>query len=211
MKLFHTTALRSGLIALALAVVSQGVFAASVAQQNLVDLIEQSDSIVVGTVKTVTDGFTDKGVPYTEVTLTVSDSIRGAKKDTYTFRQFGLKESREINGLTYLGTTPDGWPTWVERERVVVFMNPPARLTGLQTTVGLNQGKLRWVDGKLSNSANNAGMFNNVKIDATGLSQEQRAMLQGEAQAVDAQSFVSLVRRAVNENWVANGVMRHDQ
>ena len=35
MKLFHTTALRSGLIALALAVVSQGAFAASVAQQNL--------------------------------------------------------------------------------------------------------------------------------------------------------------------------------
>jgi len=211
MKLFHTTALRSGLIALALAVVSQGAFAASVAQQNLVDLIEQSDSIVVGTVKSVTDGFTDNGVPYTEVTLEVSDSIRGNTQDSYTFRQFGLKETREIDGRTYLGTTPDGWPTWAERERVVVFMNPPARLTGLQTTVGLNQGKLRWVDGKLSNSSNNAGLFNKVKIDAPGLSQSQQAMINSESTAVDANSFVSLVRRAVNENWVANGVMRHDQ
>ena len=211
MNLFHTAALRLGLIALALAVVSPGAIAASVAQQNLVDLIEQSDSIVIGTVKTVTDGFTDTGVPYTEVTLEVSDSIRGAQKDTYTFRQFGLTKSREINGRTYLGTTPDGWPTWIERERVVVFMNPPARLTGLQTTVGLNQGKLRWIDGKVVNSSNNAGLFNNVRIDAPNLSQSQQAMIKANASAVDGDSFVSLVRRAVDENWVANGVMRHEK
>lgn len=209
MKLFNTDTLRRGLMALALACVSQGVFAASVMQQNLVDLIEESDTIVVGTVSKVTDGFTDKGVPFTEVTLKVSDSILGAKGDTYTFRQFGLTQSREINGLTYLGTTPDGWPNWVESERVVVFLNAPARLTGLQTTVGLNQGKLRWTDGRLANSANNVGLFKNMSVNANDLSKDQQSMLKGEGKAVAAQPFVSLVRRAVDENWIAKGVMRH--
>lgn len=209
MKLFNTDTLRRGLMALALACVSQGVFAASVMQQNLVDLIEESDTIVVGTVSKVTDGFTDKGVPFTEVTLKVSDSILGAKGDTYTFRQFGLTHSREINGLTYLGTTPDGWPNWIESERVVVFLNAPARLTGLQTTVGLNQGKLRWADGRLANSENNVGLFKNMSVNANDLSKDQQAMLKGEGKAVAAQPFVSLVRRAVDENWIAKGVMRH--
>jgi hypothetical protein len=209
MKLFTTNTLRRGLMALALTCVCQGVFAASVMQQNLVDLIEESDTIVVGTVSKVTDGFTDKGVPFTEVTLKVSDNILGAKGDTYTFRQFGLTQSREVNGLTYLGTTPDGWPNWIESERVVVFLNAPARLTGLQTTVGLNQGKLRWADGRLANSENNVGLFKNMSVNANDLSKDQQAMLKGEGKAVAAQPFVSLVRRAVDESWIAKGVMRH--
>jgi hypothetical protein len=205
------------LLALALIATGQSVFAASVMQQNLVDLIEESNAIVVGTVSKVTDGFTDQGVPYTEVTLKVSENIlapaasSGANDgaDTYTFRQFGLTNPREINGRTYLGTTPDGWPNWSERERVVVFMNAPARLTGLQTTVGLSQGKLRWTDGQLVNAANNIGMFKNMKVTAKGLSKDQTAMLNGEGKAIAAQPFLTLVRRAVDENWIAKGVMRH--
>jgi len=196
--------------------VGQNAFAASVAQQNLVDLIKESDAIVVGTVKKVSDGFTDRGVPYTEVTLAVSESILGAAAnngaETYTFRQFGLLKPREIGGRTYLGTTPEGWPNWSKRERVLVFMNAPARLTGLQTTVGLNQGKLQWTDGRLMNSENNVGMFRNVKITASGLSPEQTAMLSAQdGKAISAEPFVALVRRAVDENWVAKGVMRHEK
>lgn len=197
------------LLTMALVAVGQSAFAASVAQQNLVDLIEESNAIMVGTVKKVTDGFTDQGVPYTEVTLAVSDSILGTQSDTYTFRQFGLKESREIGGRTYLGTTPDGWPNWNERERVVLFMTAPARLTGLQTTVGLNQGKMRWTDGQLTNQANNIGLFKNMKVTAKGLSKDQLAMLKGEGKDVNAQPFLALVRRAVDENWIGKGVMRH--
>lgn len=196
-------------ITLALALVSQGAFAASVLQQNLMDLIEESNAIMIGTVTSVTDGFTEQGVPYTEVTMDVSESILGGGQDTYTFRQFGLMEPREIDGRTYLGTTPDGWPNWNARERVFVFLGSPARLTGLQTTVGLNQGKLRWANGKLANSENNAGMFKNMQVTATSLSSAETAMLQSEGQAIDAEAFVRLVRRAVNENWIARGEMRH--
>ncbi len=222
MNLFSTSGSRPGTMAprflsLALLVVAfvatgQNAFAASVAQQNLLDLIEESNAIVVGTVKKVSDGFTDQGVPYTEVTLAVSESIMGATAETYTFRQFGLLKPREIGGRTYLGTTPEGWPNWSKREHVLVFMNAPARLTGLQTTVGLNQGKLQWTDGRLKNAENNIGMFQNMKITATGLSQEQTAMLSAqEGKAISAEPFVALVRRAVDENWVAKGVMRHEK
>lgn len=203
-------------LALALTTAGSSTFAASVAQQNLVDLIEESNAIVVGTVSKVTDGFTDKGVPYTEVTLRVSEHILGATDsngaDTYTFRQFGLMKPRQIGGRTYLGTTPDGWPNWSKREHVLVFMNAPARLTGLQTTVGLNQGKLQWSDGRLLNAENNVGMFQHMKITAKDLSKEQTAMLSArEGKALDSQPFVELVRRAVDENWIAKGVMRHEK
>jgi hypothetical protein len=212
------------LLALALAIAGSSAFAASVAQQNLVDLIEESNAIVVGTVSKVTDGFTDQGVPYTEVTLKVSERILGApanhaannsaagEADTYTFRQFGLMKPRTMGGRTYLGVTPDGWPNWSKREHVLVFMNAPARLTGLQTTVGLNQGKLQWSDGRLMNAENNAGMFQHMKITARDLSQAQTAMLSGQqGKPIDAQPFVELVRRAVDENWIARGVMRHEK
>lgn len=208
------------LLALALATAGSSVFAASVAQQNLVDLIEESNAIVVGTVSKVTDGFTDHGVPYTEVTLKVSERILGATAtngdtdgaDTYTFRQFGLMKPRTIGGRTYLGVTPDGWPSWSKREHVLVFMNAPARLTGLQTTVGLNQGKLQWSDGRLRNTENNVGMFQHMKITARDLSKEQTAMVSGqEAKPINAQPFVELVRRAVDENWIAKGVMHHEK
>ena len=105
------TALGRTLLPLALLVGLTHAQAASVIQSNLADLIEQSERILVGTVADVTDGFTDANVPYTQVTINVTDSVRGDNGRTYTFRQFGLKEPREIGGRTYLVTTPNGWPS----------------------------------------------------------------------------------------------------
>jgi len=61
---------------------------------NIVELLQQSSDIVVGKVSNVTDGIDSRGVPYTEVTLQVSESIRGGISGTYTFRQFGLLAPR---------------------------------------------------------------------------------------------------------------------
>ena len=200
-----------GLAILILALLAQVSQAATVASQNLVSLIQHSDRILVGTVETLADGFDDNNVPYTEVTLRVSDHIRGEASDTVTFRQFGLLEPREIDGRTYLGTSPDGWPRWNEKERVVVFLGPAARLTGLRTTVGLQAGKLRMSNGQLANAAGNVGIFQGMKVEATGLTSDQIAMLASDGQAVDANPFISLVRRAVDENWIENGVMHNEQ
>ena len=200
-----------GLAVLILALASQVAQAATVESRNLVSLIQHSDRILVGTVESISDGFDSNNVPYTEVTLRVSDHIRGADGETITFRQFGLLAPREIDGRTYLGASPDGWPKWNEKERVMVFLGPPARLTGLQTTVGLQAGKLRMSNGQLSNAAGNVGIFTGMKVEAKGLTRDQIAMLANDGQAVDANPFISLVRRAVNENWIEKGVMHNEK
>lgn len=210
MRLFNPRVMWTGLLSLALAVASQAAFAVSVKQQNLIDLIGQSDQIVVGTVKSVTDGFNSDGVPFTEITMNVREQIRGKKSETYTFRQFGLMAPRKIDGRTYLGVTPEGWPHWVEKETVMVFLSGQARLTGLQTTVGLGQGKLRLQQGKLASETHNAGLFKGVQLKAKGLNQAQTDMLKSDGAAVDAASFIELVRRAVNENWIGTGVMKNE-
>lgn len=210
MRLITPRVLVTGLLSLALAIASQAVFAVSVKQQNLIDLIGQSDQIVVGTIKSVTDGFSSDGVPYTEITMNVREQIRGKKTETYTFRQFGLMEPRKINGRTYLGVTPEGWPHWSEKETVMLFMSGQARLTGLQTTVGLGQGKLRLQQGKLASETQNAGLFTGVQLKARGLNKTQTEMLKTDGSPVDAASFIELVRRAVNENWIETGVMKNE-
>ena len=91
----------------------------------------------------------------------------------------------------------------------MLFITAPARLTGLRTTVGLGQGKMRLTDGRLSNSEHNQGLFRDVQITAKGLSRSQQSMLKTDGQAVDANPFISLVRRAVDENWIEKGEMRH--
>ena len=158
----------------------------------------------------MTDGFSSDGVPYTEVTLNVREQIRGKKNETYTFRQFGLMKPRKIDGRTYLGVTPEGWPHWSEKETVMLFLSGQARLTGLQTTVGLGQGKLRMQQGKLSSETRNAGLFTGVQLNATGLNQAQTEMLETDGLPVDANSFIELVRRAVNESWIEKGVMKNE-
>ena len=210
MRLFNPRVMWTGLLSLALAVASQAVFAVSVKQQNLIDLIGQSEQIIVGTVKSVTDGFTSDGVPFTEITMNVREHIRGKKAETYTFRQFGLMAPRQIDGRTYLGVTPEGWPHWVEKETVMLFLSGQARLTGLQTTVGLGQGKLRLQQGKLASESQNVGLFKGVQVNAKGLNQAQHEMLESDGNPVDANSFIELVRRAVNENWIENGVMKNE-
>lgn len=178
-------------------------------QQNLTQLISDSQSIIFGTVTRVTDGFNDKGVPYTEVTIAVGSTAKGNIKaeSEYTFRQFGLTASRTMkNGQTYLGVTPEGFARWHEGETVAAFMYKPASETGLQTTAGMAQGKFRLVNGALINEFNNAGLFNGVEISGD-ISDEQRNMLNGTG-AVDAGDFMELVGRAVSENWIENGEMK---
>lgn len=101
-----------GLLALALLFIPLVATATSMRPQNVVDLVELSERIIVGNVVDLRDGFDAQGVPYTEITLRVTDSIRGANGSTYTFRQFGLLEPRTLpDGRMSLAVSPDGWPS----------------------------------------------------------------------------------------------------
>jgi len=178
--------------------------------QNLTQLISDSQSIIAGKVTRVTDGIAPNGMPYTEITISVSDSAKGELRGgaNYTFRQFGLLEPRKLpNGKTLIAVTPEGFPHWTVGEHVIAFMYKPASRTGLQTTAGLAQGKLNVLNGKLTNEFNNRGLFEGVKIQDGLLSDKERAMVKSQG-SVDAATFVSLVGRAVSGNWIQTGEMR---
>ncbi|MCK7596213.1 hypothetical protein M0G74_02900 [Microbulbifer sp. CAU 1566] len=178
--------------------------------QNLTQLIQSAESIVAGTVTDVTDGLDAAGVPYTEVTIAVGSVAKGKVKEgeNYTFRQFGLLKPRtSANGHQMLAIAPEGFPRWHKDEYVVAFMYKKAGRTGLQTTAGMAQGKLKMINGTLVNQFNNAGMFDGVEINQQLLSAEQQNMITAPG-AVNATAFMDLVGRAVAENWIAKGEMK---
>src|ERR1044072_259170 len=89
---------------------------------NIVNLVGESEYILRGAIKEVTDGF-ENGVPYTQVTVQVGEALRGQVGEEYTFRQFGLTKPRKMeNGKIYLGVTPDGWSQYEHCEDVVLCL-----------------------------------------------------------------------------------------
>jgi hypothetical protein len=192
----------------ALVLAAAPVHATSVTPHTLTDLMTHAETIVVGTVERVSDGFQDNGLPYTEVTLRVGEHIRGQQGSTLTFRQFGLLKPRQINGRTYAVVSPEGWPTWSAQENVMVFLGRPAARTGLRTTVGLGQGKLNVRDGKIGTAGETRALFRGVKVDGNRLSAHEQGMLDAR-DPVALGDFTALVRRAADENWVAKGVMKN--
>ena len=133
---------------------------------NLVDLIRQSDSIVLGNVAKVTDGIDERGLTYTEVTVTNSERLRGDEEGTLTFRQFGLRTARpSSDGTRMILAAPEGMPRYTEGEEVLLFMNPGASITGLRSPVGLGNGKFAFGPGTASNALGNQGVFTNISVE----------------------------------------------
>lgn len=175
---------------------------------NIVDLIADSEIIVSGAVKEVTDGF-ENGIPYSQVTIEVSETLRGQVGDEYTFRQFGLTQPRKMdNGKIYLGVTPDGWAKYEVGEDAMFFLYKPATLTGLRTTTGLGQGKVNFKGGNAVSQFDNDGLFEKVVADV-GLNDKDKRMLATKKGSVNAEGFKSFVRRALKGNWVEGGKLRH--
>lgn len=184
--------------------------ATSVAHQDLVDLIHLSEIILAGQVTTVSDGFDARGVPYTEVTVAVDETLRGPVGASYTFRQFGLAAPRSLgNGRRYLGVSPDGWPRFKQGEKVVLFLYKKAARTGLRTTVGLLQGKFEERNGHLMNGAENEGLFDKLTVNETLLSPAEAKMLKKARGPVVADTFLSLVRKAVQGRWIEKQELDH--
>ena len=184
--------------------------AKNIKKQNLLDLMTHTDSILVGTVADKTDGF-DKGLPYTEITVTVGQSIKGNHGKTYTFRQFGLIEPKSMgNGKVNLMVTPAGWPTYVKGEQVMLFLHKPASETGFQTTAGLTQGKFTIKGNQIANDIGNDSMFAGVKINGK-LTATQQDLVEQPGGAYAAEAFLSLVKTAVEESWIENGVLTDEK
>ena len=184
--------------------------AKNVKKQNLLELMTHADSILIGTVSNKTDGF-QKGLPYTEITLEVGQSLKGNHGSSYTFRQFGLIEPKSTgDGRVNLMVTPAGWPTYLKGEQVMLFLHRPASETGFQTTAGLTQGKFMIRGDRIANDTNNDALFAGVKINGQ-LSATQQTLVDQPSGSYAAGEFLSLIRTAVEENWIENGVMTHEK
>jgi len=185
---------------LALPWLSQPGFATTVRPMNIVDLIDNSETIVAGRVEKVTDGFNANGMPYTEITVHVLDRFRGADGSTYTFRQFGLTGPRTMpDGKVFLGGRPEGWPTWHVGDVSLLFLYAKGRVTGFQTTVGLGYGKLGMGNGVAVNAYDNVGLFSNVAIDRSKLSADEQKMFDAKNGPVNADTLRNFVRRVVDQ------------
>jgi hypothetical protein len=180
--------------------------ALSLVEQNVVDLLRASDAIAVGTVEKVADGIDEHGLPYTEVTLKVAESIRGALPETYTFRQFGLMKPRpSLDGKRLMMPAPEGFPRYASGEKVLLFLYPQAVKTGLRTTAGLTQGKFTLGPGLATSGTGNTGLFRNVHLDSGLVKESDRRLLATQSGPMNPDSFLSFLRRAVQERWIETG------
>jgi hypothetical protein len=206
-KACRSAALLASIAVLALSV--NVAHAKNIQKQNFLELMTHTDSIVVGTVSKKADGF-HKGLPYTEITLDVGQSLKGDHGKTYTFRQFGLIAPKSMgDGRVNLMVTPAGWPVYAEGEQVMLLLHKPASETGFQTTAGLTQGKFTIRGDRIANGLGNDALFDGVKIGGS-LEPTLRDLVNQPGGAYAAEAFFSLVRTAVEENWIENGVMTHE-
>jgi hypothetical protein len=179
-------------------------------QLDIVDLLQESELIVRARVKSVADGIDPRGIPYTEVTLQIGESLKGSPGREITFRQFGLLAPRRVgNGRVNLMVTPSAWTTYAKGEESIFFLRKPAAWTGLRTTAGLAQGKFKVSGAGVSNAVENAGLFEHVTVDPGLLGEPEQRVMATTRGALNTKGFSSLVRRAVSEKWVENGRMRH--
>jgi hypothetical protein len=113
------------------------------------------DKIIAGRVTAVTDGFDANNLPYTDITVAVSESLKGNASGYYTFRQIGLAAPRDMgNGRTYVGVSPDGFPRFSLGEDVVLFLFK-------KTSLGFSRRGPAWEVTHATNSStiNNRGLL----------------------------------------------------
>ena len=64
-------------------------------------------------------------------------------------------------------------------------------------------------NGNAESQLGNEGLFENVDVDARLLNDKDKRLLATKKGAVNADGFMSFVRRAVKNKWVEGGKLRH--
>lgn len=183
--------------------------ATSVRHRTVVDLIDLAEIILAGEVVDVSDGVSG-GVPYTEVTVSVDEVMRGEVGAIYRFRQYGLTAPRSLpNGLRHVAVSPDGWPRFQAGERVLLFLYQAGSRTGLRTTVGLSQGTFHEIDGGYVNGIDNHALFRGLTVEPGLLQPAEEGLFHRSSGPLPAAAFRSFVRNAVQERWVETRRVAH--
>ena len=212
MRQLRKRVLLAALALLAPALLAVDARALTLADLNLVDLLRDSNSIIAGRVSSVTDGVDPSGLPYTEITVAIRETLRGSEQGSYTFRQFGLIEPRlSADGTRMMLPAPPGIPRYKDGEEVLLFLSPAAEWTGLRSTLGLGTGRFVVGPGRIENDLANEGLFRNVSLDTSVKTTADDRLFATEIGAVNPDDFQSLVRRAVQNSWVETCQMWNTQ
>jgi hypothetical protein len=201
MKREHYRFIFGALMVACLAGTFHSADATSVKKMTVADLVHHGDKIIVGRVTAITDGFDSHNLPYTDITVAISESLKGNASGYYTFRQLGLAAPRDMgNGRMFVGVSPDGFPRFSIGEDVVLFLFAKTSL-GFQSTAGLMQGKFTVTGRELVNDLNNRGLFDNVTVNPTQLTPAEQKMLVTDQGPLDTDLFKGFVKKAVQQGW----------
>ena len=91
----------------------------------------------------------------------------------------------------------------------MLFLHKPASETGFQTTSGLTQGKFTIKGSQIANDIGNDGLFAGMKINGK-MTATQQDLVNQSGGAYAAEAFLTLVKTAVENNWIENGVMTNE-
>jgi hypothetical protein len=131
----------------------------------------------MGSVTAVTDGLNEFGLPYTEVTVAIDETLKGIETGTYTFRQFGLIAPRlTADGTMKIPAAPEGIPRYKVGESVLLFLGQPAsdhrpacsRSAWVTASSPSDLGESR-------SELSNIGVFQNLSLDPAIESHQRRA------------------------------------
>jgi hypothetical protein len=92
----------------------------------------------------------------------------------------------------------------------MLFLHKPASETGFQTTAGLTQGKFSIRGNRIANDIDNDSLFAGVQINGK-LSKTQRDLVNQAGGSYAVNDFLTLVKTAVEENWIETGVMTNEK
>lgn len=173
----------------------------TVEKMNVAKLMEYSELILVGQVISMTDGFDGNNLPYTDITIQVSEAIKGSAGGNFVFRQFGLMAPRDMgDGTTFLGVSPDGFAHFAIDEQVMVFLHEKTSL-GFQSSAGLLQGKFTIEDSQVYNDLNNADLFKGIDLDAALLTPDEQKMIDTNYGKCREAIFRGFIRKAHEQNF----------
>lgn len=126
---------RTLLALLGAALCGSAVLAQRTLPLKLEQIVRDAGTIVHGrVVSTETGKDPATGMLVTWVTVDVSENFYGAPGMRFTFKQYG----GEADGLAFRLAD---MPTFAKDEEMVVMLYPPAKKTGMQSPVGMGQGK----------------------------------------------------------------------
>ncbi len=167
---------------------------------NVEELIKHSGVIVHGTVIKVESGYDSVSrLTATRVTINVIENYFGAPANEYTFKQYGGKIGKRNIKL------PD-MPQYRIGEELILMLTPPSRI-GLQSPVGMHQGKFKILKNKESgrniavNGKNNVRLFEGIKSKGIETKLKKVSVKESEITTVQFSEIIrSLVKTLKTEN-----------